>query len=79
MTKFTPEQAHAYAEIQQLVHEWGFELDHHHGKHIADLLTPDCLYVIGGGARQGPAAVTKWYEDRIARLTATPEGMRNGF
>ena len=75
MTKFTAEQAHAYVEIQQLIGDWAFELDHHHGKNIADLITPDCLYVIGGGARKGAEAVTKWYEDRIARLSATAEGL----
>lgn len=75
MTRFTSEQAHAYVEIQQLVHNWGFEIDHHHGSHIADLLTADCLYVVGGAARRGPAAVVKWYEERRQRLAATPEGL----
>ena len=75
MTRFTAEQSHAYVEIQQLIHDWGFEIDHHHGKHIVDLLTPDCLYVVGGGARQGAAAVAKWYEERLQRLTASTEGL----
>jgi uncharacterized protein (TIGR02246 family) len=75
MAKFTAEQAHAYVEIQQLIHDWAFELDHHNGKHIADLVTEDCVYVVGGAAQQGREAAITFYEGRNARLAATPEGV----
>ena len=74
MAKFTPEQAHAVVEIQQLINDWGFELDVDNGKNIADLVTEDCVYVLGGNPRTGRAAVVQFYADRQKRLAATAEG-----
>lgn len=75
MAKFTADQAHAYVEIQQLAHDWAFELDHHNGLHIAELVTNDVIYVLGGSPRTGREAVIQFYKDRLARLGATPEGV----
>ena len=39
MAKFTAEQACAVVEIQQLIHDWGYELDIHKGRNIAAVVT----------------------------------------
>lgn len=75
MARFTAEQAQAVVEIQQLINDWGYELDLHNGRNIADLVTPDCQYLVGGVPRDGRAAVVQFYADREARLAATPEGV----
>lgn len=75
MARFTAEQACAVVEIQQLIHDWGYELDLHNGQNIADLVTEDCTYVVGGVPREGRAGVIKFYAERLARLAATPEGV----
>ena len=61
MTQFTIEQAVAVAAVQQLINEWSLELDLHHGKNIATLVTEDCAYVVGDGPRQGRAAIVEFY------------------
>jgi ketosteroid isomerase-like protein len=75
LAKFTAEQAHAVVEIQQLINDWGYDLDLYNGEHVADLVTEDCTYVVGGVGREGRAAVVQFYIDRKARLAATPEGV----
>jgi uncharacterized protein (TIGR02246 family) len=70
LAKFTAEQAHAFVEIQQLINDWGYELDVNNGKHIANVITEDCTYVVRGGERAGRAAVEKFYADRLAQLSA---------
>jgi uncharacterized protein (TIGR02246 family) len=75
LARFTAVQAHAVVEIQQLINDWGYELDLHNGKNIADLVTEDCTYVVRGGARTGRAAVVQFYAERLAELAATPEGV----
>jgi ketosteroid isomerase-like protein len=75
LARFTAEQARAVVEIQQLINDWGYELDIHNGRNIADLVTEDCAYVVGGSPRSGRAEVVKFYADREARLAAPPEGV----
>lgn len=75
MAKFSVEQALARAEVQELINEWAHELDVHNGLHIAGLVTEDCVYIVGGTPRNGRAAVEKFYQDRLARLSAQPEGV----
>lgn len=75
LAKFTAEQAQAVVEIQQLINDWGYELDLENGRNIADLVTEDCVYVVGGTPRTGRAAVVQFYAERLARLAATPEGV----
>ena len=75
MAKFTAEEAQAVVEIQQLINDWGYDLDIHNGAHIADVVTEDCAYVVGGTPRNGRAEVVQFYIDRKARLAATAEGV----
>ena len=75
MAKFTPEQAVAVVEIQQLINEWSYELDGPNGVNIASLITEDCSYTVRGGARVGREAVVQFYKERLETLGATPEGV----
>jgi hypothetical protein len=69
------EQTVAFAAIQLLTNEWATELDVHNGLHISDLVTEDCNYTVGGSPRLGRAAVEKFYQERLKRLSALPEGV----
>lgn len=75
VAKFTLEQAVASAEVQQLINDWAHELDVNNGLHISGLVTQDCLYTVGGALREGRAAVEKFYQERLERLSARPEGV----
>ena len=75
MAKFTPEQAVAVVEIQQLVNEWSYELDVNDGVNMGGLVTEDCHYVVRGAPRMGREAVVQFYTERRATLSATPEGL----
>jgi uncharacterized protein (TIGR02246 family) len=75
LSKFTPEQAVSYVEIQQLIHEWSYELDVHNGINITSLITEDCSYLVRGGIRTGRDAIAGFYKERLETLGATPEGV----
>ena len=75
MAKLSMEQALARAELQELINAWAYELDMHNGLHISGLVTEDCIYILGGNPRNGRAAVEKFYQDRLTRLSAQPEGV----
>ena len=70
MAKFSPEQAADIAAIQQVINEWGDELDRNDGLSMlkADVLTEDCRYFVGGEWREGSAAAAKFYAERKVRL-----------
>jgi SnoaL-like domain len=72
MAKFTPKQVADNAAIQQVINEWGNELDQNNGLNIltADVLAPDCQYNVGGEWRDGRDAVAQFYSGRMARLEA---------
>lgn len=72
MAKFTVEQAADVIAVQQVINEWGDELDQNSGLKIleADVLTEDCRYNVGGEMREGRAAAAKFYVDRAERLKA---------
>ena len=74
MAKLSMEQALAVAEVQQLIHDWAHDLDVYNGLHVSGLVTGDCIYTVGGAPRQGRVAVEKFYQDRLARLSAQPGG-----
>ncbi|WP_297493797.1 nuclear transport factor 2 family protein [Acidocella sp.] len=74
MSKFTPEQAVAVIEIQQLINEWSYELDVNNGINIASLITEDCSYLVRGGVRTSRDAVAQFYKERLEGYAATPEG-----
>jgi SnoaL-like domain len=75
VAKFSIEQAAAVAEVQQLINDWAYELDVNNGLHISGLVSGDCIYNVGGASRQGRAAVEKFYQERLERLSARPEGV----
>jgi SnoaL-like domain len=72
MAKFTPSDAADALAIQQVINEWGDELDVNSGMQITEsgVLTDDCQYFVGGEWRNGLPEVAKFYRDRMARLTA---------
>jgi ketosteroid isomerase-like protein len=74
MAKFTVEQAASAVAIQQLIHDWAYELDTNDGLQIEPLLDDECIYTVGGEPRHGKAAVKQFYIDRRARLEATEAG-----
>lgn len=72
MAKFTLEQAAAIAAIQQVINEWGDELDQRNGLTIrqSGVLTEDCQYNVAGEWRDGIAATAQFYAERSPRLEA---------
>jgi ketosteroid isomerase-like protein len=75
MAKFTIEQALVVTEVQQLINDWARELDVNNGLEIAPLVTEDCVYSVGGNEHRGRPAVSKFYQDRLTRLSAQPQGV----
>jgi SnoaL-like domain len=69
------EEAVAIASVQQLINNWALELDVNNGLQISGLVTADCVYNVGGATRQGRAAVEKFYQERLARLSAQAAGV----
>ena len=72
MAKFTAAQAADVAAIQQVINEWGDELDINDGLKMieADVLTKDCRYNVGGVWREGAAEAAQFYTERKPRLEA---------
>lgn len=72
MAKFSAEQAVAVAAIQQVINEWGDELDQNSGRQMtqADVLVRDVRYFVGGEWRDGIEATQAFYDQRWATLTA---------
>lgn len=75
MAKFDLEQAAAVVAIQQLINDWAHELDINNGVQMAPLLTQDCAYTVRAAPRHGPQEVVAFYGQRLAELSATPEGV----
>ncbi len=73
MAKFSAEQAAAVAAVQQVINEWGDELDENSGRKIAQksVLTEDVQYFVGGEWREGIAATQEFYNERWERLKPT--------
>ena len=72
MGRFTAEKAAAVAAIQQVINEWGNELDKNDGLKMieADVLTEDCHYNVGGSWRKSRAEAAQFYMERKPRLDA---------
>ena len=70
MASFTLEQTAAVAAIQQVINEWGNELDRNDGLTMVetDCLTQDCRYFVGGEWREGVGATAAFYKERKERL-----------
>lgn len=77
MRNFDQASALAALELQQLVAEWGHELDANGGVNVAALCTSDCHYVIGSTSYRGRDAVTQFYMARGERVrTQQRDGVR---
>jgi uncharacterized protein (TIGR02246 family) len=68
MARFDMEQATAWVAIQQLINDWGHELDANNGMNIAGLVTQDCAYTVRGVKRNGPDEVKAFYTMRLAEF-----------
>lgn len=75
MARFTPEQAFAVTEVQQLLNDWAYETDMHNGVHMGEYVTEDCYYFVAGAPRRGRAELEQYYVDRLARLSSQPAGV----
>lgn len=66
MAKFSTDEAAAVLAIQQVINEWGDELDQNSGLKMstANVLTQDVRYFVGGEWRQGLAATQAFYNQR---------------
>ena len=77
MPGFDQARAGDVLEIQQLIIEWGYDLDMTGGSAVAKLVTDDCDYKVGGVQHLGPDAVTKFYAARNERVrTQQKDGVR---
>ncbi len=77
MPRFTAETAIAALEIEQLVIDWGYDLDLNGGMNVAPLCTDDCHYLVGGTLHQGHGPITAFYTDRNERVaTQQKDGVR---
>ncbi len=72
MANFTAAQATAIAAIQQVINEWGDQLDVDDGTTIRDagILTADCRYNVAGAWRESLDEVATFYAERKQRLAA---------
>lgn len=68
MAKFEPGQALAAIAIQQLVNDWGEELDNHEGLNMGQLVSRDCTYHVRNAPRHGREAVVQFYAQRLKEL-----------
>jgi hypothetical protein len=75
VAKFNVEQGLVVAEVQQLINDWAFELDVNNGLNISELITDNCSYAVGPTPRQGRAEVAAFYQQRLERLSAQPQGV----
>ena len=71
MPRFTQETATAALEVQQLILEWGHELDMNAARDITALCTQDCTYYLAGKPHTGHDAIKAFYaarNDRVSKL-----------
>jgi hypothetical protein len=77
MPRIDLETAIATIEVQQLIVDWGYDLDAHGGLGVPALCTEDCEYYVGGMLHQGREAVRRMYEARNERVrTQQKDGVR---
>jgi len=77
MRGWDAESARSAAELNQLVSEWCHSLDANGGLGMAELLTADCHYTVGGSALRGHAAIENFYTQRAERVrTQQKDGVR---
>jgi hypothetical protein len=77
MARFDIEQAVAWVAIQQLINDWGYELDVNNGLNIGDLVTEQCNYSVRAIPRLSRADVAAFYKERLAEFPAGPPVQRH--
>jgi uncharacterized protein (TIGR02246 family) len=77
MAKFDNGQTMAWVAIQQLINDWGYELDVNNGLQIADLVTEQCSYTVRAVERKSREEVAAFYKDRIAEFPDGPPVQRH--
>ncbi len=79
MAKFSADQAAAVLAVQQVINEWGNELDQNSGLEIAGagILTDEVEYFVGGEWRNGIAEVAQFYKGRKDQLQENAPVMRH--
>lgn len=77
MAKFTVEEATAWVAIQQLINEWGRELDVNNGLNIGALVTEECAYTVRGVERKKRAEVEAFYKGRLSEFPDGPPIQRH--
>ncbi len=77
MAKFTLEQAADWVAIQQLINQWGAELDVNNGLNIGDLVTETCSYTVRGVERKNREEVKAFYKGRLEEFTEAPPVQRH--
>jgi len=81
MRTFTAETALDIIEIQQVVADWGYELDFNmsdnDGRDVVNYFTEDCVVDMGQVTYKGHEAMKKFYTDRNVRVrTQQKDGIR---
>jgi uncharacterized protein (TIGR02246 family) len=71
------EETIAWVAIQQLINQWGQELDVNNGLKIGDLVTEDCAYTVRGVERSGRGEVEAFYQARLGEFPDGPPVQRH--
>jgi SnoaL-like domain len=77
VARFDVEQTMAWVAIQQLINDWGYELDTNNGLHIGDLVTEACRYTVRAVERKTREEVAAFYKGRIAEFPGDPPVQRH--
>ncbi len=77
MAKFSTEQATAWIAIQQLINDWGYELDVNNGLNIGDLVTEQCQYTVRAIPRLSRTDVCAFYKGRLEEFPDGPPEQRH--
>jgi hypothetical protein len=77
MPRFNQDNAASALEVQQLIVEWGYDLDLTGGSTLTDLCTGDCEYYVGGKLYSGHEPIRQFYAARNERVrTQQKDGVR---
>jgi SnoaL-like domain len=68
VARFDLEQAASWVAIQQLINDWGYELDVNNGLNIADLVAEECSYTVRAVARLSRDDVKAFYKLRLSEF-----------
>jgi hypothetical protein len=68
MPRFNQETVVSAMEVQQLIVEWGYELDLNNAQDITGLCTDDCTYFLAGKPHVGHALIKDFYAARNERV-----------